>query len=363
MKSTYRNIFLAFGLAAVVVMLLTLNVSWDELLRNLRSAGYYLPLILLLWVFVYAINTLSWFVIIRSGGPMNGLSYLRLYKFTVSGFALNYVTPVGLMGGEPYRIMELKPYVGVERATSSVILYVMMHIFSHFLLWTSAVFLYIAFFRVTWEMGILMGFILLFCLLMGSLFVRGYRHGMAVAFIHLGTHLPLLKRRINRFAEKNAEHLKDIDEQIALLHRQKKSTFYGSLLLEYTARIVSAGEVWLILNVLTTDVSFLSCIIILAFSSLMANLLFFMPMQIGGREGGFALAVDGMHIPGAYGVFAALLTRVRELVWIVVGLALMKVGNGNAQLINKEDNDTDIGHDIADKQQAPDGQHSTDGQD
>ena len=139
--------------------------------------------------------------------------------------------------------------------------------------------------------------------------------------------MPFLKRPADRFAERNAHHLKNIDEQISLLHRQKKSTFYSSLLLEYTARIISSGEVWLILNVIASDVSFVSCIIILAFSSLMANLLFFMPMQLGGREGGFALAVDGMRMAGAYGVFAALLTRVRELVWIVIGLALMKVGN------------------------------------
>src|SRR3712207_214275 len=69
------------------------------------------------------------------------------------------------------------------------------------------------------------------------------------------------------------------------------------------------------------------CILIAAFSSLLANLLFFLPMQLGGREGGFALAVSGLSLSGAYGVYAALITRVRELFWIVVGLALMKVGN------------------------------------
>ena len=52
-----------------------------------------------------------------------------------------------------------------------------------------------------------------------------------------------------------------------------------------------------------------------------------MPMQLGGREGGFALAVGGLSLSGAYGVYAALITRVREMVWIVIGLALMKVGN------------------------------------
>jgi membrane protein len=121
--------------------------------------------------------------------------------------------------------------------------------------------------------------------------------------------------------------LENIDKQIALLHQQKKQTFYSALLLEYTARVVSCLEIWLILNVLTTHVSFADCCLIAAFSSLLANLLFFLPMQLGGREGGFALAVGGLSLSGAYGVYAALITRIREMVWIVIGLVLMKVGN------------------------------------
>ena len=138
MKNKYRNIFLAFGIIAVLIMIFTFDMDYRELWVNLKRAGIYLPLVLLLWLFVYLINTLSWYIIIRSGGKP-GFSFSRLYKFTVTGFALNYVTPVGLMGGEPYRIMELKPFIGIERATSSVILYVMMHIFSHFCFWLTSV--------------------------------------------------------------------------------------------------------------------------------------------------------------------------------------------------------------------------------
>ena len=97
MKSKFRNLFLAFGILAVIIMLFTFDVSYDELLDNLRRAGFYLPLVLVLWLFIYLINTLSWYIILRSSGPVNSLSFARLYKFTVSGFALNYVTPVGLM--------------------------------------------------------------------------------------------------------------------------------------------------------------------------------------------------------------------------------------------------------------------------
>lgn len=326
-KSAYRNMFLAFGIVAVVVMLFTFDVSYDELWSNLQRAGFYLPLVLLLWLIIYLINTSSWYIIIRSGGDTKGLSFRRLYKFTVSGFALNYVTPVGLMGGEPYRIMELTPYVGVERATSSVILYVMMHIFSHFCFWLSSVVVYICFYPVGWGMGIVLGLVTLFCLLLAMLFVKGYRHGMTVACIRIGSRIPFLKTKAMRFAETHKEQLEDIDRQIALLHQQKKSTFYSALSLEYLARIVGCLEVWLILNVLTAHVNFADCLLIVAFSSLLANLLFFLPMQLGGREGGFALAVGGLSLSGAYGVYAALITRVREMVWIVIGLFLMKIGN------------------------------------
>ena len=157
MKNKYRNIFSLLVSLPFLIMIFTFDMDYQELWLNLKRAGVYLPLVLLLWLFVYLINTVSWYIIIRSGGK-TGFSFVRLYKFTVTGFALNYVTPVGLMGGEPYRIMELKPYMGIERATSSVILYVMMHIFfPTFAFWLSSVLLYVCLYPVGWMMGIILG--------------------------------------------------------------------------------------------------------------------------------------------------------------------------------------------------------------
>ena len=76
----------------------------------------------------------------------------------------------------------------------------------------------------------------------------------------------------------------------------------------------------------------------MAFTSLFANIFFFSPMQLGVREGGFAISVDRLSIPGAYGLYTGLLTRVRELVWIIIGVALMKVGTS---VHPKEENKTD----------------------
>ena len=103
-----------FGIAAIVVMLCSFDMEYDELLANLRRAGMWLPAVVGLWIIIYLFNTLSWYIIIRDG-KREHLSIWKVYKLTVSGFALNYATPVGLMGGEPYRIMELTPYVGPVR--------------------------------------------------------------------------------------------------------------------------------------------------------------------------------------------------------------------------------------------------------
>ena len=159
-------------------------------------------------------------------------------------------------------------------------------------------------------------------------FMKGYKNGMAVRTLKLLQYIPFIKGWAKRFSENKRETLERVDSQIAELHKQRKSTFYASLSLEFMARILGCLEVYFILNILTTDVSFPACILIMAFTSLFANLFFFSPMQLGAREGGFALAVGGLAIPGAFGVYTGLITRVRELIWIVIGVLLMKVGNG-----------------------------------
>ena len=89
-------------------------------------------------------------------------------------------------------------------------------------------------------------------------------------------------------------------------------------------------EIQFILMILTDHVSYWDCVLLQAFTSLFSNIFFFVPMSMGAREGGFALAVGGLSLSGAYGVYASLLIRVRELVWIAIGLILIKIGNSRA---------------------------------
>ena len=132
---------------------------------------------------------------------------------------------------------------------------------------------------------------------------------------------------IKRIEFSKKESLEKIDAQIAELHQQRRKTFYLSFLFEYIARVLTSVEIFFILKILTPEVYFIDCVLIMSFTSLFANLFFFSPMQLGAREGGFALAVSGLSLSGAFGVYTSLITRVRELIWIAIGVILMKIGN------------------------------------
>lgn len=327
MKPKYRNLFFLFGVLAIVIMLLTFKMDYDELWRNISKAGYWFIAVMATWVVVYFFSTVSWRFLIKGGDKKCPVGFWKLYKLSVSGFALNYATPCGLLGGEPYRIMELTPYVGVERATSSVLLYLMMHVFSHISFWLSTIILYVFTRHVTVPIGILLVCAGAFCCLAIYFFMKGYRNGMVVKIFTFLQKVPFVKGWAARFYAEKKESLSRIDSQIAELHRHRKSTFYASYFFEFLSRTLMGVEIFFILKILTPHVNLLDCMFIISFTSLFANIFFFSPMQLGAREGGFAMAVSGLALSGAFGVYTSLIARVRELLWIVIGVLLMKVGN------------------------------------
>jgi hypothetical protein len=293
------------------------------------------------WIFIYGINALAWQAIIRSKCEADEhVSFWRIYKLTITGYALNYATPVGGLGGEPYRIMELSKDISAEHATSSVILYAMMHFFAHFWLWFTSVFFYLALVvtgdvPLTPTIATVLLIIVVFCLLAFYVFSRGYKNGLVVRMIRWLGKVPGLKGWSQRFLDRHTETLQHIDQQIASLHKQDKRAFYTSLLLEYGSRIVQASEIFFMLLLFGIDngggfwglfLTYVHSILILSFTTLFANMIGFLPMQLGVQEGGFVLSIAALGFSAALGIFVSIICRVREIIWIFIGIMLMKIG-------------------------------------
>ena len=260
------------------------------------------------WGVGYTLNAASFRQVVWGMAPdgRRALSFFEILRITISGYALNYITPFGLLGGEPWRIVALRPHLGTERATQSVVLYSMMHIASHFCFWLlSALVVLAGVTQLTQGVSLpaLVSIVIVALMLLG-LFWRLYRRGIALRFMRRWVDWPLLNPSLLPSAH-----------------------FLRALGLELLSRLVNVIEYWIIMQALGfAEFGYLQALLVVAFSSLLANLLFFSPLQMGTREGGIFLALqyllpDGDLLPVALTLSFA--TRIREFLWIAIGLLFM----------------------------------------
>ncbi len=320
----WRNIAFLFGAVAIAVMIY--DIGLRQLYDNIIAMKGYFFAILLVWGVVYLLNALSWYIIIRDKDTPH-VSFARIYKLTVSGYALNYITPFGLAGGEPYRVMELRRDVPLTKATSSVILYAMMHVCSHFFFWLFAVLFFAWFYPQSETLTYSLSAVIICCIALIYLFFKGYKRGLVVSLTEGLSKIPFLGKRLSNLPLETREKLQIIDQEIKQLRGSRLWAFYSSLVLEFISRLVSCLEIFIIISVMGQPISFMDAFIIIAFSSLFANLLFFFPMQIGTREGGIYLSLELLRLNPGISVAVSLITRIREAFWIAIGICLMKLKN------------------------------------
>lgn len=321
-KNGWNIIFFLIGLAGVIWMLLKTDlrqIDWDGAV--LHWMPLWLPGILLLWAVIYLLHTLAYRVI--SGPDAKKLGLWHMFRVTVCGFALNDVTPVGLIGGEPYRIMELKEALGASKAAATTLTFSVMHVFSHIMFWTTGAILYLV---LGCPGGTVATVIASVAAALGTLaavlFLVGKREGKVRAILRGLSKLPWLGRLIARFMEKHRETLDNIDHEMTAFHARPRD-FWTTLALEYAGRILEAMEYFIAFTVLEAPVSPLWCIVALGCASLLGNLLFILPLQVGSREGGLALVLSWLGVTSTVSVTASLMTRIREIFYLALGVGLL----------------------------------------
>ena len=334
-KKQITNLFFIIGVVAVVVMLFSFDVSFVELWQYICNAGLWLIPIIGIWIIIYAMNAVAWLRITKSvKNPDQKVGFWVTFKRTISGYALNYSTPVAGLGGEPYRIMELSKDIGNQRATSSVILYVMTHILAHFLFWIFGILVFVALIltgKAEWSVPVIVMTALTTIIISLGIyaFTLGYQRGLVLKAVKLMAYIPGLGKISLRLMRRYGHTFQKIDEQIRMLNQQDKKTFYSSLIIEFLSRVVQSMEILFMLllfdNSSSFGIMFLQSVFILTAATIMSNLLGFLPMQLGGQEGGFVLGISLLGLSPALGIFICIICRVREILWIVVGLVLMKI--------------------------------------
>jgi uncharacterized protein (TIRG00374 family) len=306
------------------------KIGAETIIKGLIEIKLWFFVIVFLWLIAYLLNTLAWKMIICSEKEERIPSFAFLLRTTITGYAINYITPFAEIGGEPYKIMQLKEYMGSVKATSCVILYSMMHVFSHIVFWMISIVLVMLFYRLTWVAFAALSVLFLVFVFAILLFFEGYKKGLIVRTFKIMGKIPLIKKWARQMLETKSDRLKEMDYHIAHLHTHRRLFFYWSLFVELASRFLTCCEVNIIMFALSgmfpgLHVSFLDAVIITAGYSLFANVVFFVPMQIASKEGGYMLAFEMLGLPSSPAFIISIITRIRELFWIFAGTMLMKI--------------------------------------
>lgn len=326
MKTRYRILFFLIGIAGIVLLAVKAvpdKSDWKELFTPR------LPLLLLglflLWAVIYAIHTAVYLLIMGKDAAAK-VGFPRMYRICISGFAINNVTPAGIVGGEPYRILELKAYMPGSKAASSAMTFNLIHMIGHMLLWITGALVYLALgcpgnTLTTVLLMIAAALLTAVCVY----FFRKKKKGFVVPAVRAFSKLPLVGKKIAAFAEKNSGTLEETDRCYSEFCADR-ARLYRAVLMEYATRLLEAVEYFLIFLYLGINIHFTGGILVLTFASLIGNLLFMIPMQAGTREGGIVLALNCLGFGMETAVMGGLIFRVRDLSCIAAGILLILIG-------------------------------------
>ncbi|NIJ53149.1 lysylphosphatidylglycerol synthase transmembrane domain-containing protein [Dyadobacter arcticus] len=321
-SKAYKALFLAIGIISLGYMVYGTGLA--EIWSDIQRTGIWFVPVVGSWLLIYILNAFAFRSIIREPNlPESDLSLWSVLRLTISGYAINYITPFVALGGEPYRILELKPVLGIQKATSSVLSYSLMHMFSHVLFWLASIILIVAVVPLSNSMLTGCGMLLIAGLGLGYWFINVYKKGFTVSTFRLLEKVPFVKNKAREFAARNAETLYEVDEQIRILYAERQDVFYKSLFFEFVARVIGCLEIYFTAHAIGLEMSLSQSLIVSSGSSLFANLIFFFPMQLGTREGGLVLALKSVGLAATPGIFIGVVMRIREIVWIMIGLALV----------------------------------------
>ena len=317
---------LALGLGLVLFAILVNRLGLDALRHNLRQSGWVLLPVLGLWLAAYCCNALSWRLLMAGQPGRPGFG--TILSTTISGFALNYATPILSVGGEALKLAAATRWLGNPRkGAGSVVGYRLLFTTAHVTIMLGAVVVAAAHGSAVpaaqWALAACALVLLIDMLVLLSV----HRAGALLRLLDLIPKIPGISRLAGK-AESKREALAEIDQQITALYRHRPALFWLALMSELTARTLTLGEFYLVPRSLGLQVSVADAFAMGGLTSLASLIMFIVPYGLGAKEAGSLGAFRLLGYDPSIGVYTAVVGRLRELCWIGIGLLILAFGRG-----------------------------------
>jgi len=317
-----KFVFLIIGLIALVGIVL--HIGLEPILHAASQLGP-LPLVIILlpMIVVYGLEAWGWRLTL--GAYAGKVGFLRLFAIRMAGETVNVTTPAAYMGGEPLKAYWLKRYgVPMVESMASVItakttmtlaqvLFILLGLGLAFWIIDAASHYWMA---MLVSLGLLTFGV--------GLFVVFQRYGLGMGSLILlrtcGIRLAIL--------EKRERQLQEMDATIQRFYSLNRRRFYVALGTFFLAWFCETLEVYAILYYLDVSADVWTSISIAALTVFIKGGTFFIPGSLGAQEGGYTLLLMSFGYTEVTGITFALIRRLREILWILIGLGCLMLLKG-----------------------------------
>jgi uncharacterized protein (TIRG00374 family) len=307
------SLFLGLGVLVVLVTLVDLS----RVKAYLHEMGWAFPLIFLPYVVVYLCDTLGWRF---AFGPSLAVPFPTLFLTRVGGEAINNITPFAYLGGEPVKAHLLTRFqIPIIRGMAASIIAKLLISISQFFFVILGGTLALSHLAtrpdILWPLVVV---IVIVGMLLASL-AYGLRVGLFRLLYGVLDHWDLTPA----FMERWRQHLRQLDETIVGFYRQYPLHLLLSLGLHFTGWMLGSLEVLAIFYAVGIPISLFEAVAIEALASVVKALAFFIPGSLGVQDGGNVLLLAVFGYSSSFGLTFSLVRRMRELLWISMGLLVL----------------------------------------
>lgn len=315
-------------LLGVVVARTDLQEVWSQLRRIGPGSA---AAILLTFLAAHVALAASWLVTLPRL-PVTPRWLFRFWRVLMVGSALESVTPLAALGGDPVKAILLKRHYALRftDATASLVLARMTDLLAQ------VVFISIGLglmfrtgvlptpYRIAGSVGLGM-----FALAIGLFLVAQTRRGFSRlrAWLERGP----LGARLSQRAVRALDAVHEVEDRLVAFYASQRPRLLLSVAGAFTEWTGNAVAVYLVVNALGQPIGFSDALVIEAFVALVRSTFFFVPGDVGTQEAALVLICGAITGSPATGLALATVRRTRDLLWVLTGLAI-----GGAYSIRRE---------------------------
>jgi uncharacterized protein (TIRG00374 family) len=293
------------------------SIEFGQVLELIGRIGWGFLLVLVAAFLAFTADVASWLAVLP-GLPFNVRHGLLLWRVRLVGEMLNTVTPVAGIGGEPAKALILVKSFGLgpRETIASVLVAKTTILLSYIPFLTIGFALILGNARLPDDYVVAagIGLVIYTAAIVGFFLVQRYRVASRLgARIH--------RYRFASRLERALHEIRAVDHELERLYIVAPRRLCGSLLLAFLGWVLGAVELLVISALLGYPLSPTNIWIIEVVVQLLRQATGFIPGSLGVTEGTMLVLYGTFTGEPSVGVAVALVRRLREVVWILVGLA------------------------------------------